>query len=76
MLNRISVDPEIQHGKPCIAGTRVPVYVILESLATGMSFGEIQEEYSPVTTDDIRAAVYYASLVTNQEEALLEAAGK
>lgn len=68
LLERISVDPQICHGKPCIKGTRIPVFVILDALAAGMTYQEIIKEYPPVTEEDIRAALLYASLVTRQEE--------
>jgi uncharacterized protein (DUF433 family) len=71
LLERISVDPQICHGKPCIKGTRIPVFVILDALAAGMTDQEIIKEYPPVTEEDIRAALLYASLVTRQEEVLL-----
>jgi uncharacterized protein (DUF433 family) len=67
-LKRISVDPRICHGKPCIKGTRIPVFVILDSLAAGMTTHEIIEEYPPMTKADIQAVLHYASLVTQQEE--------
>jgi uncharacterized protein (DUF433 family) len=62
MLNRISIDPRICHGKPCIKGTRVPVFVILDALASGMTYEEISEDYPPIASDDIKAALYYAAL--------------
>jgi uncharacterized protein (DUF433 family) len=62
LLERISVDPQICHGKPCIKGTRIPVFVILDALAAGMTHQEIMEEYPPVTEEDIQAALFYASL--------------
>ena len=68
LLERISIDPQICHGKPCIKGTRIPVFVILDALAAGMTYQEIIEEYPPVTEEDIQAALFYASLVTQQEE--------
>jgi len=68
LLERISVDPQICHGKPCIKGTRIPVFAILDALAAGMTDQEIIKEYPPVTEEDIRAALLYASLVTRQEE--------
>jgi uncharacterized protein (DUF433 family) len=68
LLERIFVDPQICHGKPCIKGTRIPVFVILDALAAGMTDQEIIKEYPPVTEEDIRAALLYASLVTRQEE--------
>ena len=64
----IEANPAVQHGKPCIKGTRTPVYVILEALATGMDFEEIKREYPPLTDEDIRACVLYASLLANEEE--------
>ena len=68
LLERISIDPKVCHGKPCIKGTRIPIFVILDALAAGMTLDEIIEEYPPVTREDIQAALYYASLVTQQEE--------
>ena len=57
--NRIIVDPAIVHGKPVIRGTRVPVAVVVGSLASGMSFEEIQQEYD-LTTADIQAALEFS----------------
>lgn len=68
LLERIAIDPQICHGKPCIKGTRIPVFVILDALAAGMTHQEVIEEYPPLTEEDIQAALYYASLVTQQEE--------
>ena len=56
MNDRIVIDPEIQHGKPVIRGTRVPVGIVVGSLAGGMSFEEVQREYD-ITIEDIRAAI-------------------
>ena len=58
--NRITIDPEIQHGKPCIRGTRIPVYIILEMLEHGMTFQEILEEYPHIKKDDIKACLVFA----------------
>ncbi len=66
MDERIVIDPEIQHGKPVIRGTRVPVERILGGLAGGMSFEELCREYD-VTTADIRAAIQYAQELVEQE---------
>lgn len=62
MLDRISINPKICHGKPCIKGTRVPVFVILDALVAGMTHQEISDDYPPITNDDIKAASYYAAL--------------
>ena len=60
---RIGIDPEIRHGKPVIKGTRVPVYVILGSLAGGMGMKEIAEEYG-TQKEDVLAAIEYMRLET------------
>ena len=65
---RIVLDPAICHGKPIIAGTRVPVTVVVGSLAGGMSMDEVQREYD-VSADDIRAALRYVSELAQQESA-------
>lgn len=57
---RISVDPNICHGKPCIKGTRVMVSVILDNLAAGESREVITRGYN-VTEEDIQAALHYAA---------------
>ena len=56
MDERIFIDPEIQHGKPVIRGTRIPVTRIIGGLAGGMTREEIMREYE-VTEEDIRAAL-------------------
>lgn len=66
-LDRIVVDPEIQHGRPIIEGTRVPVHVLVGSVAGGMDVAEVAEEYG-VTEDDVRAALEYASRLVSEEE--------
>ena len=62
MLDRISIEPRICHGKPCIKGTRVPVFVILDALAAGMTHEQISDDYPPITSDDIKAALCHAAL--------------
>ncbi|MHB1336626.1 MAG: DUF433 domain-containing protein [Candidatus Humimicrobiaceae bacterium] len=59
LLQRISVDPNICFGKPCIRGTRIWVSLILDFLANGMSVEEILEEYLQLTKESIRAAIAY-----------------
>lgn len=62
LLNRITVDPEICHGKPCIRGMRWPVEVILDLLASGMSFTEILVEHPELEKLDIIASLTFAKL--------------
>jgi uncharacterized protein (DUF433 family) len=57
---RITVDPAVCHGKPCIRGTRVMVSVILDNLAAGESIEEIMRGYH-VQRDDVQAAIQYAA---------------
>lgn len=65
---RISVDPEICHGKPCIKGTRVMVSIILDYLSAGESEEEILKQYPTLKAEDIRAAVAYAAWLAHEEE--------
>ncbi len=65
---RISVDPEICHGKPCIKGTRVMVSIVLDYFSAGESEEEILKQYPTLKTEDIRAAVAYAAWLAHEEE--------
>ena len=67
---RISVDPQVCHGKPCIKGTRIMVSVILDNLAAGLTVDEIVAEYPPLTRDDVYAALAYAAELAREEELL------
>jgi len=67
-LKSILRNPKILCGKPVIKGTRIPVYLILEMLASGMSIGEILEEYPELTEEDVREAIKYASRILSKEE--------
>lgn len=59
--DRISIDPAVRSGKPCIKGTRITVYDLLEYLAGGMSEAEIFEDFPALSNDDIRAALEFAA---------------
>ncbi|MCC6738989.1 MAG: DUF433 domain-containing protein [Planctomycetia bacterium] len=59
--DRITVDPQICHGKPCIRGTRIMVTVILDNLAERVPEDEILRSYPTLTRDDIVAAISYAA---------------
>lgn len=67
MNDRVVIDPRICHGKPVIRGTRVPVSIVVGSLAGGMTFEEVEREYS-LTRDDIRAALKFAGELVEQEQ--------
>lgn len=66
MNEQIIIDPEIQHGKPVIRDTRVPVTRILAGLAGRMTFDEICREYD-VTVEDVQTAINYAKELVEQE---------
>ncbi|MBV8453505.1 MAG: DUF433 domain-containing protein [Deltaproteobacteria bacterium] len=59
--NHISVDPAIRSGKPCIKGTRITVYDVLEYLAGGMTEDELLSDFPDLTREDIRAVLAFAA---------------
>lgn len=63
--DRITLDPAICHGKPCIRGLRYPVENLLELLAAGMSIEEILADYEDLEREDILAALSYAARLTH-----------
>jgi uncharacterized protein (DUF433 family) len=60
-LNRISVDPHVCFGKPCIRGTRIWVSLILDVLSSGETVGRLLEEYPQLAREDILAALAYGA---------------
>ncbi len=69
MDGRIAIDPAIHFGKPCVAGTRIPVQSVLELIREGLSFSQIIQDYFPdLDADDIRACVQYAMDVVAVED--------
>jgi len=61
-LDRITTDPNICHGKPCVRGMRWPVEVIIDMLGSGMSNNQIIEEHPELETEDILACLNFAKL--------------
>ena len=59
--DRIAIDPAVRSGKPCIRGTRITVYDILEYLAGGMSEDQILRDFPALTREDVRAALEFAA---------------
>ena len=59
--DRIITDPKVCHGQACIRGTRVPVSVVLDNLATGLTESDIVSSYPPLSIEDVRAAVAYGA---------------
>jgi uncharacterized protein (DUF433 family) len=61
MKERIAINPQIHFGKPCVAGTRIPVQSVLELVREGLTFSEIIRDYYPeLTPEDIRACLQHA----------------
>lgn len=60
-LSRITIDPEICHGKPVIRGMRYPVESVLEWLSSGMTIDEILDDYPDLVREDILAVLQYAA---------------
>lgn len=65
---RITVSPDVCHGKPCIKGTRIMVSLILDYLAAGETVDEILNQYSSLSAADVRAAQAYAAWLAHEEE--------
>ncbi len=69
MKERIEVNPNIHFGKPCVAGTRIPVLSILELISDGLSFEKIIQDYYPdLQIEDVRACVRYAIDIVAAED--------
>ena len=69
MKERIAVSPTIHFGKPCVAGTRIPVLSVLELVSEGLAFETIVRDYYPeLQIEDVRACVRYAMEVVAAEE--------
>lgn len=65
--DRVVIDRDLHHGDPCIKGTRIPVAVIVGSLADGMTHMQIQQAYPQLSEDDIAAALSYAADAVKQD---------
>ena len=65
--DRIVIALDLHHGDPCIKGTRIPVAMIVGSLADGMTSAQIRKAYPQLTDEDIRAALAYVAELTHEE---------
>lgn len=74
MHKRIAVQPDVHFGKPCVAGTRIPVQNVLELVRDGAAFADITRDYYPdLTIEDVQACLQYAIEVVALEEIHLAA---
>lgn len=72
---RISIDANVCHGKPCIKGTRIMVWIIVDYLANGDSVEEVLAAYPSLTRDDVQAALAYAAEMTRERVIPVEVTG-
>jgi len=70
LLNRITINHDICHGKPCIRGLRYPVEMILELLSSGMSIDDILKDYDDLEYEDILAVLSFATRLTQVKSIL------
>ena len=63
----IEIRPDVMMGKPCLKGTRIPVYLVLEKLGAGESAEQILETYPQLTRDHSNAAIKYAARLASEE---------
>jgi uncharacterized protein (DUF433 family) len=61
LLSRITIDPAVCHGKPCVRGLRYPVESLLELLSSGMTIDEILADYEDLERDDLLAVLAFAA---------------
>jgi uncharacterized protein (DUF433 family) len=61
LLSRITIDPAVCHGKPCVRGLRYPVETLLELLSSGMTTEEILADYEDLEREDLQAVLAYAA---------------
>ncbi len=66
LLRRITIDPNVCFGKPCIRGTRIWVSLLLDLLASGMTITEVLEEYPHLVQNDILAAIAYGAEMSRE----------
>ncbi|MTJ09143.1 MULTISPECIES: DUF433 domain-containing protein [unclassified Anabaena] len=70
LLNRITINHDVCHGKPCIRGLRYPVEMILELLSSGMNIDDILEDYDDLEYEDILAVLSFATRLTQVKSIL------
>lgn len=72
---RISIDPNVCHGKPCIKGTRIMVWIVVDYLANGDSVEEVLAAFPSLTREDVQAALAYAAEMTRERIIPVEVVG-
>lgn len=67
MFERITIDPKILSGQPCIRGMRIPVHQILDLIAAGKSFNDIISDYPYLELEDIKQSIEFAAWLSREE---------
>jgi uncharacterized protein (DUF433 family) len=67
LLQRISIDPQVCFGKPCIKGTRIWVSLVLDQLASGTTIEEVLKNYPQLAREDVLAAIAYGAEVSREQ---------
>jgi uncharacterized protein (DUF433 family) len=70
---RIEAKPDVMMGKPCIKGTRIPVYLVLQKMAAGERAEQLLDAYPQLTSEDLSACLEYAASLAGEEIVLTEA---
>ena len=70
---RLPSNPGVMMGKPCIQGTRIPVYLLLQKMAAGENSGQLLAAYPQLTKEDLMACLEYAAAIAGEEVVLAEA---
>ena len=71
--SRVEARPDVMMGKPCIKGTRIPVYLLLQKMAAGETAEELLAAYPQLRPEDLRACLEYAAALASDEVVLAEA---
>ena len=69
---RVSSNPAVMMGKPCVQGTRIPVYLLLEKMAAGETHEQLLAAYPQLVLEDLRACLEYAAALAADEVVLAE----
>ncbi|MBI4700393.1 MAG: DUF433 domain-containing protein [Deltaproteobacteria bacterium] len=75
LLAHISIDPRVCHGKPCVKGTRVMVWLVVQCLANGDTVEQILEAYPSLGREDVQACLAYAAELTRERVLPVEVTG-
>lgn len=75
-LDRITIDPEVFQGQPCIRGMRIPVTLILKLLAAGKTHAEIIDDYPEIEEVDIKQSIEYAAWLASEKNVAISGSHK